>query len=718
MAASIIRIKRSSVSGKIPSANDVPLGELALNTYDGKLYASKNVGIGTTVFAVNPWTVGVGSNTYNTFFTAGSVGIGTTNATRTFDVNGDIRLHGGLYVGAANTSGTFRQVLQSTGVGVTWSSNGIIGIGTEFPSSASNGDLFYSAEYARLFVYYDEDVLGIGTDAFWVDAAPFNVAALSLGTYLSYNAGTTFDGGTARTINVTASTSGNTNLVARDPSGNFSAGTITAALSGNADTATILATARTIGGVSFNGSANINLPGVNTDGNQNTSGNAASATILQTTRTIGGVSFNGSANINLPGVNTAGNQNTSGNAATATNLSSNRTFALTGDVTGSVSSNLSSGASIAATIAAGIIDNANISASAGIVDTKLATISTAGKVADSALPPSISSSITGNAASATILQTTRTIGGVSFNGSANINLPGVNTAGNQNTSGNAATVTNGVYKDTNNSGSLTFGTLNTNPANNNVDGVAITDGGLVSCSRNDLHSLAFCRRLSDGAVATIHQGANQEGSISVSGTTVSYNAFLGSHWTRLADNSKPEILVGTILETIDKLVEWKCIRFEVDGEQQIAPYYGSADFGETASIEYEGSTYAGIIETEGNGEGSVIDINKHVCVKVSDTLKSTAVYGVFVSWDVDPMEGMTGAWNDIICGSVGNYVIRMAPGETPAIGDLFQSGGNGCAIVQDDDLIRSSTIGKITSTIPQRTYDDGSFLVACVLYCG
>jgi hypothetical protein len=233
-----------------------------------------------------------------------------------------------------------------------------------------------------------------------------------------------------------------------------------------------------------------------------------------------------------------------------------------------------------------------------------------------------------------------------------------------------------------------------------------------------LHSLSFGRRVDDGAVATIHQGANQEGSISVSGTTVSYNAFLGSHWTRLADNSKPEILVGTILETIDKLVEWKCIRFEVDGEQQIAPYYGSADFGETASIEYEGSTYAGIIETEGNGEGSVIDINKHVCVKVSDTLRSTAVYGVFVSWDVDPMEGMAGAWNDIVCGSVGNYLIRMAPGETPAIGDLFQSAGNGCAIVQDDDIVRSSTVGKVTSTLAQRTYDDGSFLVTCVLYCG
>jgi hypothetical protein len=52
--------------------------------------------------------------------------------------------------------------------------------------------------------------------------------------------------------------------------------------------------------------------------NQNTTGNAATATTLQTARTIGGVSFNGSADINLPGVNTAGNQNTSGTAAVST----------------------------------------------------------------------------------------------------------------------------------------------------------------------------------------------------------------------------------------------------------------------------------------------------------------------------------------------------------------------------------------------------------------
>jgi len=94
--------------------------------------------------------------------------------------------------------------------------------------------------------------------------------------------------------------------------------TFAGALTGNASTATTLQTARNIGGVSFNGSANIDLPGVNTAGTQNTTGNAATATALQTARTIGGVSFDGTANINLPGVNTGGNQNTTGSAATLT----------------------------------------------------------------------------------------------------------------------------------------------------------------------------------------------------------------------------------------------------------------------------------------------------------------------------------------------------------------------------------------------------------------
>jgi hypothetical protein len=80
-------------------------------------------------------------------------------------------------------------------------------------------------------------------------------------------------------------------VVARDASGNFAAGTITAALTGNASTATTLQTARTIGGVSFNGAANINLPGVNTGGNQDTSGTSAISTAATVTTSSAASAF-------------------------------------------------------------------------------------------------------------------------------------------------------------------------------------------------------------------------------------------------------------------------------------------------------------------------------------------------------------------------------------------------------------------------------------------
>ena len=82
--------------------------------------------------------------------------------------------------------------------------------------------------------------------------------------------------------------------------------------------AATLTTARTLGGVSFNGSADIDLPGVNTAGDQNTSGNAATSTKFASAANIGGVAFDGSSNIDLPGVNTQGNQDTTGTAAKVT----------------------------------------------------------------------------------------------------------------------------------------------------------------------------------------------------------------------------------------------------------------------------------------------------------------------------------------------------------------------------------------------------------------
>lgn len=194
-------------------------------------------------------------------------------------------------------------------------------------------------------------------------------------------------------------TSANTasKVVARDASGNFSAGTITATLTGNASTATTLQTARTIGGVSFDGSANINLPGVNTTGNQNTTGNAASAT------------YASAVTLTADNSTDATNYPLFANAATG-NLSPRTDTGLTyNPSTGVLTSTTFTGA------------------------------------------------LSGNASTATALQTARTIGGVSFDGTANINLPGVNTTGNQNTTGTAAGITgySGTYWTSNNDGAGT-----------------------------------------------------------------------------------------------------------------------------------------------------------------------------------------------------------------------------------------------------------------------
>lgn len=91
------------------------------------------------------------------------------------------------------------------------------------------------------------------------------------------------------------------------------------------------------------------LSGIKGDVTGSLKGNADTATRLATARKIGDVSFDGTADISLPGVNAAGNQSTTGNAATATKWQTARTLALTGDVTGSATIDGSGNVSIATT---------------------------------------------------------------------------------------------------------------------------------------------------------------------------------------------------------------------------------------------------------------------------------------------------------------------------------------------------------------------------------
>jgi hypothetical protein len=221
---------------------------------------------------------------------------------------------------------------------------------------------------------------------------------------------------------VEASTSTANTTVLRDGSANFAAGTITAALTGNASTATALQTARAINGVNFDGTdaitvtaaagtlsgatlaagvtgssltsvgtlANLTvtnpISGSVTGSSASTTGNAATATALQTARTINGTSFNGTANITV----TAATPNalTLGTGLTGTSFTGSAAVTATVDAT-----NLNTASKIVARDASG-----NFAAG------------------------TITAALTGNASTATTLATARNINGVSFNGSADITV--------------------------------------------------------------------------------------------------------------------------------------------------------------------------------------------------------------------------------------------------------------------------------------------------------
>ena len=282
---------------------------------------------------------------------------------------------------------------------------------------------------------------------------------------------------------------------------------------GNAATATALANARTLGGVSFDGTSNIDLPGVNAEGNQNTTGSAAT---LTTARTIGGVSFNGSANIDLPGVNAEGNQNTTGSAATLT----------TARTIGGVSFNGSANIDLPGVNTAGNQATTGNAATA----TKLASAVNIGGVSfDGSAAINLpgvnaagSQDTTGNAATATALANARTIGGVSFDGTANIDLPGVNSAGNQNTTGSAATVTGAAQTAITSVGTLTALTVD----DVNIDGKVITMTGdtndtvVFTAGTNGTLSIVT----TDTAAAAANITITADGTAELAGTTVTLNS--------------------------------------------------------------------------------------------------------------------------------------------------------------------------------------------------
>jgi len=198
-----------------------------------------------------------------------------------------------------------------------------------------------------------------------------------------------------------------------------------------------------------------------------------------------------------------------------------------------------------------------------------------------------------------------------------------------------------------------------------VAGFQVNSDGEAGATRDGGSPFFINRLTNDGVLVEFFQASSLEGTISVSGTTVSYNGAHLSRWSQLPGGAeRTEILRGTVLSNIDEMCGWG----EEDNEQ----------------------------------------LNR---MKVSDVEGDPNVSGVFQAWDDDD-DTYT---DDFYCAMTGDFIIRIAEGVTVQRGDLLMSAGDGTAKPQDDDIIRSKTIAKVTSTHVTCTYDDGSYCVPCVL---
>ena len=230
-----------------------------------------------------------------------------------------------------------------------------------------------------------------------------------------------------------------------------------------------------------------------------------------------------------------------------------------------------------------------------------------------------------------------------------------------------------------------------------IDGNLSVNDALTKLVRNDNIVLNVKRLSSDGKLVTFLQDNTEEGDISVSGSTVSLNGAHLTRWSQLANGAeRTEILRGSVLSNLDEMCEWQ--------------YGAQAEVLYTAEDELPEGVNVGDVKVPAV-EASIEDNEQLNRMKVSDVEGDRNVAGVFQSWDDDD-DTYT---NDFYCAMTGDFVIRIAQGTTVARGDLLMSAGDGTAKPQDDDIVRSKTIAKVTSTVVSETYSDGSYCVPCVL---
>jgi len=243
---------------------------------------------------------------------------------------------------------------------------------------------------------------------------------------ITVNAKGQITGTSTASIDSTAISQGNSSMTVSDSG----TGSIIAAIDGST-LATFAAAGITLSSGAFVGNLTGNVTGNTSGSSGSCTGNAATATKLANARTIAGVSFDGSANISLNNnaiTNGAGYITSSGTSAACSGNSATATVA----TNATISANNSANETVypvfvdGATGTQGLESDTGLSynpSSGNLTSTRFVGAVT-GNVTGNA--SGSSGSCTGNAATATKLATARTIAGVSFDGSANISLNNAN----------------------------------------------------------------------------------------------------------------------------------------------------------------------------------------------------------------------------------------------------------------------------------------------------
>lgn len=376
-------------------------------------------------------------------FTAGSGDYNSTTGAITIPTNTSQLANGAGFIIASDNI---------TGSAAKWTTPRTITLGGDLTGSVS----IDGSANATLTATVAANSVALGTDT-----TGNYVATIANGSYITGGSGVGSEGAALTLgVNATKNNTGNT-VVARDGDGDFSAGIITAALSGNATTATTLQTARTIsltgdvtGSVSFNGSANAaitttiaaNSVALGTD----TTGNYVAGLTAGTGVTVSGTAGEGwsptvaigqpvgtTDDVTFNSITVNGNLTVSGTTTTVSTTDLSITDPLIYIGTGNTGNAADLG--IVGHFNDGLYQHSGIvrKASAdkwylfsGMTTEPSTTITTTDATfAIDTLVANIEGSLTGNASTASAWQTARTIslggdlsGSVSLNGSADVTL--------------------------------------------------------------------------------------------------------------------------------------------------------------------------------------------------------------------------------------------------------------------------------------------------------